>query len=140
MAEAGLQGEGQQTTTPSTGQAAQPIGPAGNQLTVTKSFPWSMVVVLAALLAVTVGAIWVLVVYESVFQDPTDVTSLMGSWFTVVGTLVGAYFGIKTSSDTTDKTLGAIETSNNTTNQALAHLPPQIATSLVPGTQGTPGT
>jgi hypothetical protein len=74
-----------------------------------------MVVVLAALLAVTVGAIWVLVVYKSVFQDPTDVTSLMGSWFTVVGTLVGAYFGIKTSSDTTDKTLGAIETSNNTT-------------------------
>jgi hypothetical protein len=90
-----------------------------------------MIVVLVALLAVSIGAIWVLAFYKDVFTTATDVTTLLGSWFTVVGTLVGAYFGIKASSDATDKNLGAIQTAQNTTNQSLAKLPPETAAAVL---------
>jgi|SRR5215208_7433436 len=59
--------------------------------------PWAMIVVLSALVAVSVGAVWVLVSYRGLFQAPTDVTLALSSWFTVVGTIVGAYFGIQGS-------------------------------------------
>jgi hypothetical protein len=93
--------------------------------------PWGMIVVLVAILAVSVGAIWVLIAYKDVFQNSTDVTTLLGNWFTVVGTLVGAYFGVKASSDATDKTQGAIQTANDTANRALGALNPADAGNIV---------
>src|SRR5215203_2029300 len=68
--------------------------------------PWNMYVVLAALFLVTVVAALALLFYKSVFTDATDVTTLLASLFTVVGTVVGAYFGIKSTNDTTDKAMG----------------------------------
>jgi hypothetical protein len=101
-----------------------------------------MIVVLAALLLVSIGVIWVLASYKSVFTDPTDVTTVLGSWFTVVGSVVGAYFGIKASSDATDKSQSAIQKANNTANHALAALPPETAAEVLrgPTTRGTPTT
>jgi hypothetical protein len=102
--------------------------------------PWNMIVVLAALVLVSIVAIVVLLYYRSVFTSATDVTTLVGSMFTVVGTVVGAYFGVKATGDVTDKAQGAIETANNLANQALAKLPPEIASEVVgsPTSQGSP--
>jgi hypothetical protein len=126
-----------------TDQAGQTAGQTGQTTaqtpTVPTSPPWGMVVVLAALILVSAGSIWVLISYQSVFQNPTDVTTVLGNWFTVVGALVGAYFGVKASSDATDKAQGATQTANNTANQALAKLPPETAAEVLrtPSTGGT---
>jgi hypothetical protein len=95
--------------------------------TVMASSPWNMYVVLVALALVSVGAIVVLLAYRDVFENATDVTTVLGSWFTVVGTIVGAYFGIKASSDATDRAQSATQMANNRANQALAKLSPETA-------------
>jgi hypothetical protein len=110
--------------------------------TVTTSSPWNMYVVLAALTLVSVGAVLVLLTYRSVFENATDVTTVLGSWFTVVGTIVGAYFGIKATSDANDTAQGTIISATNTTNQALGALDPAVASKIVgpPRPQGPPPT
>jgi len=106
------------------------------------SRPWGMIVALVAILAVSVGSVWVLVTYQGIFQAPTDVTSVLGSWFTVVGTIVGAYYGIKAGSDannaaqatiqTTNSTAqGTIQTANNVAYQAMGALPPRDAQTVL---------
>jgi hypothetical protein len=97
-----------------------------------------MYVVLAALVLVSIGAIVVLFLYKSVFTNATDVTTVLGSWFTVVGTIVGAYFGIKASGDAADRAQGALETANNTANQALGALKPADASNIVGPSPGSP--
>jgi hypothetical protein len=114
-----------------TGQAPTGQAPTGQAPAGTTSPPWNMYVVLAALLLVSVGAIVVLLTYRSVFENATDVTTVLGSWFTVVGTIVGAYFGIKAASDITDKTQGTITSATNTANQALGALNPADASKIV---------
>jgi hypothetical protein len=99
-----------------------------------KSPPYGMIVALAALVLVSGVAALVLIIYKNVFTEATDITSVLGALFTVVGSVVGAYFGVKASSDATDKTQGAIQTANNLANQALAKLPPEIGSQVV----GTP--
>src|SRR3712207_1289553 len=92
-----------------TGQTGQTIGQTGQTTgqptAVPTTPPWGMYVAIFAILAVTVGAIVALLVYRGIFENPTDVTAVLGNWFTVVGTIVGAYFSIKASSDTNDKAL-----------------------------------
>ena len=136
-AEEGARGVGDQTTAPPIRQSAPPTD---QEPTMKTSSPWGMVVALAALLLVSIGSIVVLIYYKSVFTNATDVTTVLGSWFTVVGAIVGAYFGIKASSDATDKAQGAIETANHTANQALAKLPPETAAQVLstPTTQVPP--
>ena len=135
-AEEGAQGVGDPTTARPIRQSAPPTD---QEPTVKTSSPWGMVVALAALLLVSIGSVVVLIYYKSVFTNATDVTTVLGSWFTVVGAIVGAYFGIKAGSDATDKAQGAIETANHTANQALAKLPPAIAAEvLTPTTPGSP--
>jgi hypothetical protein len=122
---------GQKTdqTDQTTGQVTEP----------TSSRPWNMIVVLVALVLVSAGAICVLVVYQGIFENSADVTTVLGSWFTVVGTLVGSYFGVKAASDITDKTQGAIVIANNTANRALGELPPDKARDVLgsPPPQGS---
>jgi hypothetical protein len=101
--------------------AAPPAAPASSPeepVSVQTSPPWGMIVVLTALVLVSIGAIWVLASYRSVFTNPTDITTVLGSWFTVVGSLVGVYFGIKASSDTTDKSMGQVEKEARRTERA----------------------
>ena len=80
--------------------------------------PWNMYVVLAAMFLVTAVAALVLIFYRSVFTNATDVTTLLASLFTVVGTVVGAYFGIKSTNDTTDKAMGQVEKEAKRTERA----------------------
>jgi hypothetical protein len=120
-------GQTTEQTDQTTGQATAPTTP-----------PWNMYVVLVALILVSVGAIFVLVTYQGVFENASDVTTVLGSWFTVVGTLVGAYFGIKATGDVTDKTQGTIMAATDTANRALAELPPDKAREVL-GSPSSPG-
>jgi hypothetical protein len=100
-----------------------------------------MIVILVALVAVTIGAVWVLVAYQNIFKTPTDVTTVLTSWFTVVGTLVGAYFGVKASSDATYAAQNTIQANNNNaqytiqsanyvSQQAMGKLTPQQSSGI----------
>ena len=109
-----------------------------------------MIVILVALVAVSIGVVLVLVSYRDIFQDPTDVTTVLSSWFTVFGTIVGAYFGVKASSDANNVAQttiqssnsaahGTIQSANYVANQAMGALPPQVASGIAPPPpQGSP--
>jgi predicted aspartyl protease len=102
-----------------------------------------MIVILVALTLVTIGTVWALVVYQSIFKTPTDVTTILSSWFTVVGTLVGAYFGVKASTDATSAAQSTIQSTNSAAqntiqsanyvaSQAMGAVDPSRAGGIVP--------
>ena len=53
-----------------------------------------------------------MLMFRDVFENATDVSTVLASLFAVVGTVVGAYFGIKTSGDARDKMQETIESTN----------------------------
>jgi CHASE1-domain containing sensor protein len=86
------------------GQADQAADRAGQATGSTSA--WSYFLVRLAILSVTVAFIFVmgLFAFIGVFnsENAANITAALGSLFGVVGTLVGAYFGIKASSDAQD--------------------------------------
>ena len=85
--------------------------------------------------------------FGDLFGDPSTV---LGSLFTLIGTVAGAYFGIKVSNDTSQRAQGAIERAHGrteeasvraeqahgTAEQALAELDPSVARRIVSGESG----
>ncbi len=79
-----------------------------------------------------------------------DASTVLGSLFTLIGTVAGAYFGIKVSNDTSQRAQGAIERAHGrteeaslraeqahgTAEQALAELDPPVARRIVSGESG----
>jgi hypothetical protein len=79
-----------------------------------------------------------------------DAATPLGALFTLIGTVAGAYFGIKVSNDTSRRSQGAIERAHgsaeeanaraqqahDTAQQALAELDPNVARRIVPGASG----
>jgi hypothetical protein len=94
---------------------------------------------LAALTLVLISLITVsaMLIFKGLFENATDVTTVLGSLFAVVGTVVGTYFGIKTSGDTRDKLQGSIDKANETANRALAELDPESGRRVVRDTSRT---
>jgi hypothetical protein len=85
------------------------------------------------LVLVSLVAFSAMLIFKDVFENATDVTTVLGGLFTFVGTVVGVYFGIKTSGDTRDKLQGSIDKANETTNRALAKLSPEAGRRVVGG-------
>jgi hypothetical protein len=52
---------------------------------------------------------------------------------TSVRRVIGAYFGIKASNDTAERSQGAIERANETANRALAELLPEVGKQIMRG-------
>jgi hypothetical protein len=89
-------------------------------------------------------------IFAELFKNDTMVTTALGSLFTPIGTVVGAYFGIKVSNDTSERLQGAIERARSsvqeanrraeqalgTAQQALAELVPKVARRIVQGDSG----
>jgi pentapeptide repeat protein len=85
--------------------------------------------------------------FGDLFQDAA---TPLGSLFTLIGTVAGAYFGIKVSNDTSARSQGAIERAHgraeeaneraqqahDTAQQALAELDPNVARRIVRGGSG----
>jgi uncharacterized BrkB/YihY/UPF0761 family membrane protein len=61
------------------------------------------------------------------FTSAADVTAVVGSVATVVGTIVGAYFGIQVGSHGKEAATAARDKAELTTQVALAALPPEDA-------------
>jgi len=74
-----------------------------------------------------------MLIFKGAFENATDVTTVLSSLFAVVGTVVGAYLGIKTSGDTRDTMQGAAERAHETANRALAELPPEVGRRVAGG-------
>ncbi len=106
---------------------AVPPSPGGVQ----PSPPYAFYVVVIALSLAATVFVLVMLIFRGLFVEAAEVTTAVSSLFTVVGTVFGAYFGIKVSGDTIDKTRGAIERANDTANKALAALPPEEARQVV---------
>src|SRR5918997_1622469 len=89
-------------------------------------------------------------IFGDLFKNATTVIAALGSLFTLIGTIVGAYFGIKVSSDTSERSQGAIERAHGSTEEAtrraeqahdtaqkaLAELAPEVARRIVQGGSG----
>lgn len=85
--------------------------------------------------------------FGNLFQDAA---APLGSLFTLIGAVSGAYFGIKVSNDTSQRSQGAIERAHGraeeankraqqahaTAQQALAELAPDVARRIVQGGSG----
>jgi hypothetical protein len=85
--------------------------------------------------------------FGDLFQDAT---APLGSLLTLIGAVSGAYFGIKVSNDTSQRSQGAIERAHgsaeeankraqqahDTAQKALAELAPEVARRIVQGGSG----
>ena len=92
----------------------------------TEGRPYAFYVVALAFIVVLIAFVVAMGIFRGLFEEAAEVTTALSSLFTVIGTVLGAYFGIKVSSDTNDKTRGVIERANDTSNKALAALPPEV--------------
>ena len=104
----------------------------------TKSPPYGMYVAWAALVLISLIAFSAMVIFRDLFENAGEVGTVLGSLFAVVGTVVGAYFGIKTSGDTRDKMQGTIDIANEIAKRALAELPPETSRRVVRDTDESP--
>jgi hypothetical protein len=120
-----------------------PPGPAGPQPGSTdvrasaqeraQTPPYALYIAALALVLVSTVSILALWIFRGLLTNATDVTTVLSSLFAVVGTIVGAYFGIKASGDATSKAQGAIDRANETANRALAELTPAAGRRVVDG-------
>jgi hypothetical protein len=96
---------------------------------------------LVALALSLVSGVFLLTIGVGIFKGlfaAEQITTALGSLFTLVGSVVGTYFGIKISSDTTNKAQGAIERANDRANKALAALPPEDGKQITGQPSGPP--
>ena len=56
--------------------------------------------------------------FRSLFEAPAVVTGALGALFTLLGTVAGAYFGVKSSSDTADRAKKQVDEANARTERA----------------------
>ncbi len=115
-----------------------------------RSPPYAFFVAALAILAACVVFVLSMWIFAELFKNATTVTTALGSLFTLIGTVVGAYFGIKVSNDTSERSQGAIERAHGsaqeanrraeqahgTAQQALAELDPEVARRIVQGDSG----
>jgi hypothetical protein len=119
-----------ETSTSTTLPTSAPGAPTSTALPVstpeTPTRPYNFILALAVIILATIIFGIVMAIYRDVFTEGALVTTAMSTLFGIFGTVVGAYFGIKASSDTRDKLQGRIDKANETANRALAELPPEV--------------
>jgi len=111
------------------------IGAIGVASFVLVSGPLAYRLVITALLCFSILFEIAMVVFRSlgIIAEGSQVITALTLAFALVGTLVGAYFGVKAS----DKTQGAIERANETANRALAEMDPEAGKRVVRDTSRT---
>jgi hypothetical protein len=80
-------------------------------------------VVVAALTLASIVFVIIMLAFRNVFTEAALVTTSLSTLFGIFGTVVGAYFGIKSSSDTFDKSRKDVAEANEKASRALAALP-----------------
>jgi hypothetical protein len=97
----------------------QPSQPAGEEEKEAEKSPaynlwfaWSVLAVAIVAYALT------MLLFRGVFEDPAVVTGALGALFTLIGTVAGAYFGVKSSSDMADRAKDQVDEANARTERA----------------------
>jgi hypothetical protein len=112
-----------------------------------RSPPYAFRVAALAIVAACLVFLFSMLIFGDLFNNATTVIAAFGALFTLIGTIVGAYFGIKVSNDTSERSQGAIEKAhgsameatekaqraNDKAQQALAELDPDVARRIVQG-------
>ena len=92
-----------------------------------RSKPYAFYVVALALILATLVFLAVLFFFGDIFKNAALLTTAMSTLFGVFGTVVCAYFGVKSSSDSADKAQSAADNANRKKDRALAALDPDEA-------------
>ncbi len=114
-------------------EAPPPPSPEEPQKSPAHNF-WFAIIALG--IAVAAFALTILL-FRDLFEDPAIVTGALGALFTLIGTVAGAYFGVKSSSDTADRAVRQVsaanartETANRSAKAAWGGLEPGVAENL----------
>jgi uncharacterized membrane protein YraQ (UPF0718 family) len=83
-----------------------------------KSPAYAFWVAAIALSVAALAFILTMFIFGGLFEDAATVIAGLGSLFTLIGTVVGAYFGIKVSNDTADRAQDAIKTASDRVQKA----------------------
>ena len=75
-------------------------------------FAWAVLGVAIVAYALT------MLLFRDIFEDPAIVTGALGALFTLVGTVAGSYFGVKSSNDTADRAKKQVDEANARTERA----------------------
>jgi hypothetical protein len=79
---------------------------------------WVAAIALGVALLSFVLTMIIVAFFGDQLEDAAVVTGALGSLFTLIGTVVGAYFGIKVSNDTADRAQSALKTANERVEKA----------------------
>jgi hypothetical protein len=90
----------------------------------TPSRPYNFILALVVVGLASVIFVIVMIIFQDAFQDAALVTTALSTLFGIFGTVLGAYFGIKSSNDSFDKARKDVTEANNAAKGALAALPP----------------
>ena len=86
--------------------------------------PYNLILALAVVVLSTVIFGVVMYIFRDTFNEAALVTTALSTLFGIFGTVTGAYFGIKSTNDTIDKTRADIAKAHANESRALAALPP----------------
>lgn len=132
-------------------EKGSPMSEQANEAT-KRSRPYAFFVAALAIVVAFLAFLFSILLFGELFKNATTVIAALGSLFTLIGTIVGAYFGIKVSNDTSERSRGAIEKAhgdameanektqkanesaqqaNDTAKKALAELDPNVARRIV---------
>jgi hypothetical protein len=104
---------------------------------------WQNIKVIGGLIAVALGLFVVLILgvlaLSLVHDDAAQVATIAGSAFTVIGTLVGAYFGVKVGTDQTKSALGQTSEAMKQTQLAVDAMRAEAAKAQVFAAHVPPG-
>jgi hypothetical protein len=97
----------------------QPSPPAGEEeKEEEKSPPYNLWFAWTVLAVAVVAYALTMLLFRNIFEDPAVVTGALGALFTLVGTVAGSYFGVKSSSDTADRAKKQVDEANARTERA----------------------
>jgi hypothetical protein len=121
-----------ETTTGSTtgGATAQTIGETTDQTTGdtnttttgdVKTWPFNLIVAIVCVVAAVVAYLLTMWLFRGLIEAPEDVaivSGALGVLFTLIGTVAGAYFAVKSTQDTADKAAKQVEEEAKRTERA----------------------
>ena len=91
----------------------------------TPSRPYNFILALVVILLATIIFGIVMALFRDTFKEAALVTTALSTLFGIFGTVLGAYFGIKSSNDTSDKARRDVAQANDKAGRALAALDPK---------------
>jgi hypothetical protein len=83
-----------------------------------KSPPYNLWFAWTVLGVAIVAYVVTMLLFRTLFDDPAVVTGALGALFTLLGTVTGTYFGVKSGSDTADRAKKQVDEANARTERA----------------------